>query len=143
MLKKNIVIADKSTEILYVSTTYPGSVHDKKIADEQGFEFEKTIILLQDTGFQGYAPENAVIVQPVKKPKGKELTPEQKTENKQKSSRRIYVEHAIGGFKIWRVAKDVCRTWVDATRDIIVFIAAGLHNLRLKCRQKGKKANSV
>jgi hypothetical protein len=120
---------------LYLSPTYPGSVHDKTIADEQDIVFQRTIQLLQDTGFQGYKPKNALIIQPLKKPKGKELTEDQKKENQAKSSQRVVVEHAIGGAKIWRVAKEVCRSWVHDTRDYFMSIACALHNFRLKCRK--------
>lgn len=37
--------------------------------------------------------------QPTKKPKGKELTVEQKEQNKQISKERTRVEHSIGGVK--------------------------------------------
>ena len=133
---KNIVISTTRRCIVFLSPTYSGSVHDKAIADEQNIQFRKIIDLLQDTGFQGYAPKNANIIQPIKKPKGKELTDEQKTQNTEKSKKRVYVEHAIRGFKIWRIAKDICRTWVHDTRDDYIFITCGLHNFRLKCRTK-------
>ena len=131
---KNVLISDEKQRILYLSPTYCGSVHDKKIADEQDIEFQRTIDLLQDTGFQGYKPKNAHIIQPLKKPKGKELTPEQKEGNKSKSKVRVVVEHSIRGFKIWRIAKDVSRTWKSDLRDYHIFIACGLHNFRLRLR---------
>ena len=132
---KNVLISGTDERILYVSPTYPGSVHDKTIADEQDIEFQRTIDLLQDTGFQGYKPKNANIIQPLKKPKGKELSQEQKDQNKAKSIKRVVVEHSIRGFKIWRVAKDVCRNWTVELRDYYIFISCGLHNFRL--RQRG------
>ena len=82
---KNVLIAAKDKRILFLSHTYAGSVHDKKIADEADIAFEQAITLLQDTGFQGFQPTNATIIQPVKKPRGKELTQEQKQENKKKA----------------------------------------------------------
>ena len=63
----------------------------------------------QDTGYQGYAPRNTAIIQPAKKPRGKELTTEQKAKNKVISSTRIKVEHAISGIKNQRMVKDLCR----------------------------------
>ncbi len=68
----------------------------------EGFEIE----LLQDTGYQGYNPKNITIIMPTKKPKGKELTQEQKDKNKEISSKRVLIEHAIGGVKILRIVKD-------------------------------------
>jgi len=58
-------------------------------------DFPVGITLWQDTGFFGHKPENVIIRMPAKKPKGRELTAEQKQENKRISSFRIIVEHAI------------------------------------------------
>lgn len=131
---KNVLIAGDAQRILYLSPTYSGSVHDKTIADEQDLQFQRTIDLLQDSGFQGFKPQNANIVQPLKKPKGKELTDEQKEQNKAKSKIRVVVEHSIRGLKIWRIAKDVSRTWRVDLRDYHIFIPCGLHNFRLRAR---------
>ncbi len=80
-------------------------MHDKKIADEADLVFEQTVELLQDSGFQGFGPANATVVQPLKKPKGKELSQEQKQQNKEKASERVVIEHAIGEVKVWRIVK--------------------------------------
>ncbi len=71
---KNVLLTGSNKKILFLSQAYEGSVHDKKIADEAGIAFEKTIELFQDSGFQGFTPDKAIIIMPVKKPKGKELT---------------------------------------------------------------------
>lgn len=131
---KNVLLSRTDRWVLYLSATYPGSHHDKAIADEQDFEFQRTIELLQDTGFQGYQPRNAHVIQPLKKPRGKELTEEQKQDNRAKASKRVVIEHAIAGLKVWRIAKDVCRSWLYDTRDYFILIACALHNFRLKCR---------
>lgn len=127
-----MLLAGQDKKVLYLGQTYEGSVHDKKIADEAAIEFEKTIELLQDSGFQGYTPKNAVVVMPVKKPKGKELTDAQKQENKMKASQRVLVEHAIGGIKIWRIVKDKIRSYRHKLRDEVMLIACGLHNFKIK-----------
>lgn len=59
---KNVLISGDDQKVLYLSPTYSGSVHDKAIADEQDFQFQRTIDLLQDTGFQGLKPKNANII---------------------------------------------------------------------------------
>src|SRR5205823_7799839 len=100
--KKNIVITEKATgEVLGLGATQPGSKHDKACVDEENYTFPPGSTLFQDTGFQGYAPEGASIEQPTKKPRGKELSPEQKEENRKISSERVFVEHSIGGIKIF------------------------------------------
>ena len=98
---KNNLVSDKRTrQVKVLSETCEGKKHDKKLADEQGIPFPAGSKLWQDTGFQGYEPEHTTIYQPTKKPKGKELTPEQKEQNKQISKERIRVEHSIGGVKV-------------------------------------------
>ena len=120
--------------ILYLSETYEGSVHDKKIAEEEDIHFQKSIELLQDTGFQGFKPAGAKIIQPIKKKKGIELTPEQKAENRQKSSQRVVIEHAIGSIKVWRILKDKIRSPRYQVRDEVILIACGLVNFKIKLK---------
>ena len=131
---KNVLLAAKNKRILFLSDTYEGSVHDKKIAHEADIAFEQAITLLQDTGFQGFQPKNATIIQPVKKPRGKELTQEQKQENKKKASERVIVEHAINQVKVWRIVKDKIRSFRQQLRDEVIFIACGLSNFKIKLK---------
>jgi len=82
-----------------------------------------------DSGYQGIQKlyENARI--PYKKPKGGELTPEQKQYNRQLAKERIYIEHINRRCKIFRIVKETYRgkhknfgkTWN---------LVAGLVNLR-------------
>ena len=93
---KNALIVSATCFIVFVGATVSGAVHDKKIAEQQYSDVLKnakaTITLWQDSGYQGFAPEGVHIIQPHKKPKGKELTPTQKALNRQISSVRISVE---------------------------------------------------
>ena len=66
--------------------------------------------LYQDTGFQGFKLSGVTIIQPKKRPKGGQLTAQEKATNRNISSIRIRVEHAIGGVKRFRV-KDKLRNW--------------------------------
>lgn len=131
---KNVLLAGGHKKILYLSQTYEGSIHDKKIADEAEIEFEKTIELLQDSGFQGFSPEKARVVMPEKKPRGKELTQEQKLQNREKASQRVVVEHAIGQLKVWRIVKDKIRSCRHTLRDQVMLMACGLHNFKIKLK---------
>ncbi len=64
---KNVVLAEKKTRrVSYLSQTYAGTVHDKKIADHEDIAYAKHTILHQDTGFQGYKPKVASAHQPKK-----------------------------------------------------------------------------
>ena len=122
-------------KILYLSETYEGSVHDKKICDEEPFEFQQEIELLQDLGYQGHTPKNALIQMPVKSSKYKKLTEEEKNDNKMKSSRRVAIEHAISGVKRCRVVKDKFRYRRYGYDDLVMVLACGLHNLRVDHRK--------
>ena len=53
----------------------------------------------QVKGFQGFFLPGSTIFPPKKTPRGKELTPPEKETNRQISSIRIRIEHAIGGVK--------------------------------------------
>jgi hypothetical protein len=130
---KNAVIIAACCLIIYVSRTFPGRIHDKTIADD-AYTIPAGYTLVQDTGYQGYQPEGVKIIQPQKKPRGKELTQEQKNNNRQISSYRVRVEHAIGGTKRFRIVKDECRLRKNNFIDEIFLYCAALHNFRLKTR---------
>jgi len=133
--RKNIVVADKATgEILGLGATQPGSRHDKACADEEGFAFPEGSTLFQDTGFQGYAPEGARVEQPTKKPRGKELSPEQKEQNRQISGQRVFVEHSIGGVKIFHIASAIFRNIKEGFCDLVMETVCGLFNFIRRCR---------
>jgi len=131
---KNVVLINAQCQIVLLTITCEGKKHDKKVSDEVGFELPAGSCLYQDTGFQGFALEDVIIVQPKKKPKGKELTQEDKDNNCQISSVRVRVEHAIGGIKRYRIVKDKIRNWKDDFRDQVMSTCCGLHNFRLKFR---------
>jgi hypothetical protein len=129
---KNNVIVDKNTrKITGLSTTCAGKKHDKKLADEHELRFPEGSKLWKDTGFQGYEPENTATFQPKKKPKGGELTPEEKAQNASISSVRIRVEHSIGGVKVYRITRDIFRNLKQNFDDLVMETACGLHNLRV------------
>lgn len=131
---KNHLVGSKDRKVLYLSPTYEGKVHDKKICDEEELTFPAGIVLYQDSGYQGYAPENVIIKMPVKKPKGKELTEEQKKNNVTISRIRIIIEHINCGVKRCRIVKDIFRSWITDWRDEVMLLACGLHNFRTNCR---------
>ena len=64
---ENVVIATaKKKRVSYLSQTYPGKTHDKKVADTEGISYPKHIALHKDTGFQGYEPKVRKLYQPKK-----------------------------------------------------------------------------
>lgn len=75
---KNNVLINRQAKILLLTPTDPGTKHDKKIADEACLVLPVGSRLCQDTGFQGYTLAGVTIIQPMKKPRKKELSPDQK-----------------------------------------------------------------
>jgi hypothetical protein len=67
------------------------------MADEESPTYPADIGVYKDTGFQGDEPEGVKTFQPQKKPKGRELTPEQTEQNRLISRIRIVIEHIIAG----------------------------------------------
>ena len=131
---KNNALSKSSGEVVWLSDTVEGKRHDKKVADETVTDLPEGIILVQDTGFQGFTLEGITIMQPKKKPKGEELSDMEKHVNSWISSIRIRVEHAIGGVKRYRMVKEKIRNWKRGFRDSIIETCCGLHNFRLRFR---------
>lgn len=133
--RKNIIASDDSKRILYLSPSKNGKVHDFK-------QTQKTELLDNipintnvwvDKGFQGIknkVPPNQVYI-PHKKPRGKELTREQKAENQIISSIRIVVEHAIGGIKRFGCMSQIYRNNLGQD-DQMISICSGLWNFHLQ-----------
>ena len=132
---KNILVAGASDRIIkYLSETCEGSKHDKKMADEAELAFPKEASLYQDSGFQGFNPKGVNVYQPKKKPKGGELTDEEKEANSLISSTRIAIEHVISGVKRCRIVKDVFRNTKEKYDNLVMEITCALHNFRSECR---------
>jgi len=135
-VKNNVVVTLSSRRVKYLSGTYEGKKHDKKICDEEQPTFPEGSILYKDTAFQGYEPAGVNTQQPKKKPRGQELSEEDKQRNTLISKIRIIVEHVISGIKRCRIVKDVFRNTKDGFADLVMEIACGLHNFRTACRSK-------
>ena len=131
--KKNLLLASEK-RVVYLGPTSPGSVHDKKLADESGLSFPADALVLKDTGFQGYEPPGTDTLQPRKKPRGRELHPIQKTINQVISRVRVTVEHAICGIKRCHIVADLFRNRRRGFVDEAMLAASGLHNLRVATR---------
>jgi hypothetical protein len=54
---KNVVVTDaRGRRVGFLSGTYPGKTHDKRVADEAAIAYPPGTVLYKDTGFQGYEP---------------------------------------------------------------------------------------
>jgi hypothetical protein len=135
-VKNNVVASLASRRVEYLSNTYEGKKHDKKICDEEQLTFPEGSTLYKDTGFQGYEPSGVNTVQPKKKPRGQDLSPEERQRNRTISKVRIIVEHVICGVKRCRIVKDIFRNTRGEFGDLVMEIACGLHNFRTARRSK-------
>lgn len=129
-----MVVVGEDSRVVFLSDTYEGSAHDKWVAESEGYQLPARSALFQDKGLQGFEQAGVVILQPKKKPKGGELTPEEKAWNKAVGKVRVRVEHAICGVKRARIVKDKLRLWRDDACDMIMETCCALHNFRLKYR---------
>jgi hypothetical protein len=120
--------------VLYLSGTQEGRASDKRIADFANYQLPEGSVLLQDLGFQAFTVAEVEVVEPVKKPRGGELSDEHKKQNKAHAARRVRMEHAISGVKRLRIVKERIRLHRGAVHDLVMEVACGLHNLRLRFR---------
>ena len=76
--RRKSLFVSAQRQVVYLGPASPGSVHDKKLADEGGLSFPSDALALKDPGFQGYEPPGAATLQPKKekrKPGGRALHP--------------------------------------------------------------------
>lgn len=122
--------------IHYVSKPWQGKSHDYRQLkyhfppDQPWFS---TLPIEVDLGYQGIIKDYDCqsVSQPKKKPKGGELTADEKASNRVKSSTRIRIEHAIGGLKRYRYLSDRLRTHKADLYELSLLICAGLWNFIL------------
>jgi hypothetical protein len=101
-----VAVDRKSRKIICAHTTAQGRVHDRKLLSQSGVRLKKDSKAGVDSGYQGLQKEHANTAMPVKKPKGKLLTKEQKRANREQSRERIPVENVIGSLKRFRILSD-------------------------------------
>jgi len=61
-----VIVQTQTKRVGYLSQTYAGKTHDKKIADSEPIAYPRRTMLRQDTGFQGYKPRVQQTYQPKK-----------------------------------------------------------------------------
>jgi hypothetical protein len=130
---KNAVLINTLSMVVFLGLSVAGRIHDKKLADSQ-YAVEGIAALWQDTGYQGYAPAQVSVYQPIKKPRGGSLSDEQKAYNRSVSQVRVQVEHVIGSMKRYRIVKDECRLRKGDFVSHVLASCAGLHNFRVARR---------
>jgi hypothetical protein len=121
---------------LVLTKTEPGRNHDLKELDRNDLvrHIPEDVLTWLDKGFIGILNlgRHLKIMIPKKKPKGKELSEEEKIENSVISSLRIISEHTMCGIKRLKCITDVYRNkYYKYFADKFMLIACGLWNLHL------------
>lgn len=131
--RKSVVVSDKNRKVLLITKQKSGRRHDKRLADKE-FVFEtipKEITVFADTGFVGIQKVHPNSYIPKKKPRGRNLTEDEKETNRIISSYRVVVEHAIGGIKRYRCMSEKLRNRKAFIDDKFLLLSAGLWNYHL------------
>lgn len=113
-------------DIVEVEVGVPGPTADIKLFRQSQKKFDKSQPFSGDKGFQG--GEN--ITTPHKRKPKRELTQQQKDENKALSNNRIFIEHLIRLLKIFRIASQRFRLNLETYEQIILTVC-GLVRLRI------------
>ncbi len=124
--KNSVISCSKGEDIIDVAVGARGPEADINLFYKQQPKFSDSQEFVGDKAYVG-APRTT---SPTKKPRGRELTAEQKEENKQISRQRIFVEHLIRRLKIFRIAADKFRLNPPNYETVILTIC-GLVRLRL------------
>ena len=80
-----------------------------RIFRETALRISKKIQVKADLAYQGIKQIHRNSKIPIKKPKGGELTKNQKKKNKRFRRKRVLVEHIIRRCKCWRIVKETYR----------------------------------
>ena len=100
--KSQIIILPDARDIVDIIAGEPGPKSDITLFRENRDNFDTKQTFKGDLGYQG----EDFIDTPIKKPKNGKLTIDQKKENKEFSSKRVFVEHRIRSVKIFRVVQE-------------------------------------
>ena len=131
--RKHLAAVDGDKRVLVLSRAREGKLHDKKFHDEEDIigGIPDDIPIELDLGFLGVQKQYDNLRLPHKKPRGGELTPEQKAENRVLSQSRVVCENAFAGVKRYGAVSAVYRNRVKDFDDHLMLTATGLWNFYL------------
>ena len=99
---------DQNHRIICVDTTH-GKEHDFSLFKNSKLAIKKDIQAKVDLGYQGIANYHSNVEIPKKNSKNYKLTDEDKKENQEKASKRIFVEHVNAKIKTFQILKQKYR----------------------------------
>jgi hypothetical protein len=127
-----VLLINAALTILFLSDTYAGSTHDKRIAEATPYPLPAGSRLLQDLGFLAFTLGQVQIIMPTRKPRGRTLTRAQKAANRRIARRRVRIEHVNSSVKRCRIARDTNRLRKAGIRDRVMEVCCALHNFRVR-----------
>lgn len=131
--RKHLAAVDQRKRVLVLSKAREGKLHDKKFHDEEDIAggIPDQIPIEVDLGFQGVDKQYANIRIPHKKPRGGQLTEQQKADNRALSQSRVVCENAFAGVKRYQAVSAIYRNRIEEFDDHLMLTAAGLWNFYL------------
>lgn len=124
--KNSFVSCSQGKDIIDVVVGVKGPEADKNLLSQQQANFSPSQRFVGDKAYVGASPT----VTPAKKPRGGELTTEQKDKNRRISKQRIFIEHLIRRLKIFRIAGSKFRL-NPQNYPLAIYTICGLVRLRL------------
>ena len=124
--KNSVISCSKGEDIIDIAVGARGPLADINLFHKQQPKFSDSQEFVGDKAYIGASRTTT----PTKKPRGRELTAEQKEDNKQISRQRIFIEHLIRRLKIFRIAESKFRPIPEHYQTVILTIC-GLVRLRL------------
>ena len=128
----NVLLSNAALTVIFLSDTYVGSTHDKRIADATPYPLPRGSRLLQDLGCLAFTLDHVEIIMPTKKPRGRALTRAQKAANRCIARRRVRIEHVNSSVKRCRIVHDTNRLRKAGVRDLVMEICCVLHHFRVR-----------
>jgi hypothetical protein len=124
--KSQIIILPDASDIVDIIAGEPGPKSDITLFRENRDNFDPKQKFKGDLGYKG----EDLIDTPIKRPRNGKLTTDQKKENTEFASKRVFVEHRIRSIKIFRVVRERFRLKPKKYEQVILTIC-GLVRLRI------------
>lgn len=125
---KTQVVTDGNGEVLEIDPGHRGPTHDRTLYTHSGVaERYPDCAKYADLGYRGEKEMHL----PHRKPKGGELTPEQREANRQHAAVRVPVEHGIRRLKSFRILREDYRLALGRFPQIAYVVVGLVHLVRI------------
>lgn len=134
---KTQIMTNKKGMILHKTKHVHGKTHDYELFKKKPPPIPQNVEANMDKGYKGVETDfpNLKVKIPVKKPRGKELSKEDKRYNKKLNRERVVVEHSIRRIKTFNIMGEEFRNRLESYDDVMS-ITSGLVNFGLM-KQEG------